>query len=359
LNATPLTPEQHGMLRVVSSSGSLLLTLLSDVLDLAKIEAGEMALEPLAFDAIACIEDVCGLFGASAAQKGVVLDVAIDESLSRWRLGDAMRIRQILQNLLSNAVKFTDAGSIRVSACPGSAPDQVCISVSDTGIGMDEDQIGQLFSRFRQADGSISRRFGGTGLGLAIAQDLAQLMGGQISVNSAKGVGSQFVFTAPLPATEPMIDTATADDVAAVAAIRVLAADDNETNRIVLRTLLGQLGIDVDLVHDGCEAVQAAALMPYDVILMDVHMPVQDGLHATRAIRAGDGPNRATPIIALTADALEKTIEACRAAGMQAHCEKPIVPARLLAAIQTTLEAAVGAVEGEDQPPLAANAQSA
>jgi signal transduction histidine kinase/ActR/RegA family two-component response regulator len=348
LRKTSLSLEQQEMLRVVNGSGELLLTLLNDVLDLAKIEAGAMTLESIAFDAVACAQDVCGLFAAAASQKGLALHFGIEGAPDRWRLGDPTRVRQVLQNLLSNAIKFTETGSVQVVVFAGDTPDQFCVSITDTGIGMDEAQLAKLFNRFQQGDGSISRRFGGTGLGLAIVGDLAHMMGGAILVTSTPNVGSRFVFSASLAITDQTGLIGAPEETGEAATLKVLAADDNETNRLVVRTLLGQLGLSVDVARDGYEAVEAASLAAYDVILMDVHMPELDGLAASRAIRSGGGPNVATPIIALTADALDSTIEACLAAGMNDHCDKPIVLAQLLAKIQKVLED--GNVDDLDEP---------
>lgn len=338
LSRTPLASSQREMLRVINTSGELLVQILDDVLDMSKIESGQMALEQTVFDVGACVEDVCALFANAAAQKGLTIALSVSRDMPRMRMGDPTRVRQILQNLLSNAVKFTQHGEVRVEAS-ALIDGGVSISVIDTGVGMSDAMRARLFHRFMQADDSITRRFGGTGLGLSIANDLASLMGGRIDVDSIEGVGSRFTFEAPLP----IVDQATSPPLAAdpnPTRMRILAADDNETNRLVLRSLLTHVGADVHLTHDGQEVVDAASLQAFDVILMDLHMPVLDGLQAAKAIRTGGGPNAASPIVALTADSLASTIAACEAAGIDAHCIKPIVPARLLAAIQSAMEAA-------------------
>lgn len=338
LQRTTLTPSQSDMVRVINSSGGLLLRLLNDLLDLSKIEAGEMMLEEETIDIVETLNDVAALFTGAAAEKGISFDIAAAEDVGAWRIGDPTRIRQAFQNLISNAIKFTEIGGVTCTL--GRDGDAVVLTVRDTGIGMEEAQQQRLFKRFAQADGSIARRFGGTGLGLSIVQDLAELMGGSVSVSSTLGEGSVFTLRLALPETRPPQDMyrSTEAPTRGLGAIRILGADDNETNRLVLRTLLEPLDFEVVLTINGKEAVAAAEVDAYDLILMDVHMPVMDGISAARAIRCGSGPNATTPIIALTADALPQTIAACRDAGMNSHCEKPIVPAKLFAAIQRLLE---------------------
>jgi PAS domain S-box-containing protein len=347
LGRTPLLPAQSDMLRVINSSGELLLNLLNDVLDLSKIESDQMRLESIAFNVGEVVEDTAVLYLQAASDKGLNFTVSISEDLNPWRIGDPMRTTQILQNLLSNAVKFTARGSIVLNL--SGTDEGIALKIADTGIGMDADQIERLFNRFSQADGSIARRFGGSGLGLAIAHELADMMDGAITVTSTPGEGSVFTATLRLPTAEP-IETGQSSSSPAnaeQAALRVLAADDNETNRLVLRTLLEQIGIQIDLAVDGVDVVEAANLRAYDVILMDLHMPGMDGIAATRAIRTGAGLNAATPIVALTADTLTERIHECMASGMNAHCEKPIMPARLLAVIQQVCEAGPLPVDGE------------
>lgn len=339
LERTPLTSGQREMVRVINTSGSLLLNLLNDVLDLSRIESGRMTIELTQVNLLTCVEEVAALHAPAARQKGLTLSIDVDPTLQPWRMADSTRLRQILQNLVSNAVKFTARGDVEIALHQGDA-DSVSISVRDSGIGISEENQARLFARFAQADTSIARRFGGTGLGLAIAQELAGLMGGAISVESAPGQGSTFTLTVPLQRISPAnLDVPVEQDSVERTDLRVLAADDNETNRLVLRTVLEQVGIFPVFATDGREAAEAAMAEAFDVILMDLHMPNMNGLDATAAIRKS-GPNCATPIIALTADALESTVKACIAAGMTAHCVKPINPARLLATIQEVLDAA-------------------
>ena len=344
LSRTELLPAQREMAGVINQSGEMLLTLLNDVLDLSKIEAGRMELERLAFNAGDAIATVAELYRRPAMKKGLAL--RIDRALepSTPLAGDPVRVRQILQNLLSNAVKFTETGAIAIGvrAIEETETDaRVRFEVRDTGQGLTAEQIERVFAPFAQAETSTTRRFGGTGLGLSICRSLAHLMGGEIGVESEPGVGSTFWFEARFArAHEPNVDAV--EDVVSLAPaqLRILAADDNETNRLVLKVMLGQFGATADFVVNGEEAVAAAEAKPYDVVLMDVHMPVMDGIEAVKRIRAGDGPNRARPIIALSADAMPNNIAAYMHAGCTRFVPKPISPAVLIAAILDSLDEA-------------------
>jgi CheY-like chemotaxis protein/anti-sigma regulatory factor (Ser/Thr protein kinase) len=255
-------------------------------------------------------------------------------------------VRQILYNLISNALKFTERGEVRVTAAAGEGA--LTLSVSDTGIGIPPERAAQLFDKFTQADASTTRRFGGTGLGLAICRELAAMMQGEISVSSRQGEGSTFVVRLPLakvgaaqgPAfavAEPAEARVAPDH--ALPRVRVLAAEDNSVNQLVLKTLLHQIGVEPVVVDNGAEALDAWRAERWDVILMDMQMPVMDGLTATRSIReaeAAEGRSR-TPIVALTANAMAHQIAECRAAGMDGHIAKPIEAARLFAALEAAL----------------------
>jgi PAS domain S-box-containing protein len=354
LERTAMSDKQREMLSVITESGSLLLGILNDLLDAAKIEAGKLELEPSPFNLREAVNSVAALYSGLAAPKGLRVSVNVEGAPDRAILADPLRLRQILQNFMNNAVKFTERGGIAIhvrTLVEDAEKARLRIEVRDTGIGMSEETRQRLFARFAQADGSITRRFGGTGLGLSIARDLAQLMGGEVGCHSIEGEGSIFFVefdaafadsSASSPQTSPDRDDITAHG------LRILAADDNATNRLVLKTLLDQIGLEADFAEDGQLALEMASARPYDLILMDVHMPRMDGREATRNIRAQAGPNAHIPIIALTADVAPDHIEACRAAGMSAHVGKPIQPAQLLAAIS----AAVAEVQAEspDQP---------
>jgi PAS domain S-box-containing protein len=343
MEATPLSDEQRQMLGVINESGQILMTLLSDILDLSKIEAGRMVLESTPFDLRGSVQAVARLYSETAAAKDLQFEVEIQPSAVGWFVGDPTRYRQVLQNLVSNALKFTEEG--RVSICVSASPhagDQVLLrtEVRDTGMGVTPEARQRLFRKFSQADASTTRRYGGTGLGLAICRQLVEAQGGEIDVFSEPGGGSCFWFTLPLArAQRPQEDPQAAQAVqrARGASIRILAAEDNKTNQLVLKALLGQANIELVFADNGVEAVQAARTDDFDAILMDVQMPVMDGMAAAGAIRALKGPRGRVPIVAVTADAMPEQISACLAAGMDAHVSKPLRPDSLFAVIEDVL----------------------
>jgi signal transduction histidine kinase/CheY-like chemotaxis protein len=342
-----LTTEQRSCSLMVRDSAAALLHVIDDVLDISKLEAGKMELDPVDFDLAATIEATVALLAPQAREKGLTLTTDIAAEIRRTFHADAVRVRQILLNLLGNAIKFTARGSVSVAARlalpePGTTArandaQLVAIEVVDTGIGMDDATQARLFQKFSQADSSISRRFGGTGLGLAITRELLGLMGGSISVTSFVGEGSRFTATLPvLPAggevaggTQPVPEAR----VAAVRGLHVLVADDNRINQRLVTALLEAAGHAVDVVTNGREAVEAVLRASYDVVLMDVQMPVMDGVKATRRIRALPPPANAVPIIALTADAVSGAEERYRGAGMDAYLSKPLSPDTLVATL--------------------------
>ena len=329
-----LPDEQRKRLDVVRKSGGLLLGILNDVLDLSKIEAGRMTLTDEVFDLEAALSPVRDLFGPSATGKGLDFGMRVTpEAAGAWR-GDPGRLRQILGNLVSNAVKFTHAGSIHILL--DQVEDQLVMTVRDTGVGIPAAKHAILFDKFMQVDNSATRRFGGTGLGLAISAELAHMMGGRISFDSTEGLGSTFRFAAPLPraegAEDPTLDVALFDEDEGWPPPRVLAAEDNPTNQQVLTAVMAASGCTLEMVSDGASAVAAWKTGRFDVILMDIHMPVMGGIEATQAIRALER-NRGlprTPIIALTADAMSHQVAEYLAAGMDEHLAKPIEIKRLL-----------------------------
>ncbi len=342
-----LPDAQRERLEVVRQSSETLLSLLNDLLDLSKVEEGRIELEVLDFDLGEMIRTACAPFRVMAKEKGVDLSISLADG-PRLRRGDPTRVRQVLVNLVSNAVKFTERGHIEVAV--SQAGDEVSIAVSDTGPGMSPGTIETIFDKFTQADVSTTRRFGGTGLGLAICRELVELMDGRIEVSSELGVGSRFTFSLALPcaeAPEVMSGLQPPAPVRNIPCVRLLAAEDNPVNQLVLSTLLGQAGLNLTIVGDGAEALVAWAGQDWDVILMDVQMPVMDGVSATAAIRAreaSEGRTR-TPIIALTADAMAHHIDDYRAAGMDAVVSKPIRFEELLQALDAVLaDASAGAV---------------
>ena len=336
-----LAPTQRGRLEVIRQSGNLLLAVLNDVLDLSKIEAGKLTLAKEDFELEPTIAATRENYAVQARDKGLDFEVEVDPTAAGWWRGDPDRLRQILGNLLSNAVKFTPQGS--VAACIDVNPDTGALRmvVRDTGVGIAPEKLPSLFEKFTQADNSATRRFGGTGLGLAICRELTQMMGGSIDVESREGKGSVFTVELPLQhgeASDAVAAAAPSHD----AGIRLLAAEDNPTNRQVLTAVMNSLGIDIDIVPDGKEAVEAWRIGGYDLILMDIQMPVMDGIQAAKAIRAAEkkqGRAR-TPIVALTANALSHQVAEYLAVGMDGHVAKPIEIAKLYEAISTALNAA-------------------
>jgi PAS domain S-box-containing protein len=343
MEADEMSPAQRERLAVVRQSGEALLAILNDVLDLSKIEAGKLDLEETEFDIGQLARGAHAAFTAVAAKKRLAFDLKIDKAAKGVYRGDANRVRQILLNLVSNALKFTDAGRVRIAV--ERTGETLVLTVSDTGIGIAPDRLEHLFEKFEQADASTNRRFGGTGLGLSICRELAALMGGEISAHSEPGGGAMFTVTLPLtrvsatsrraarpapkPAPAPMADRP----------LKVLAAEDNSVNQLVLRTLLNQVGLQPVIVENGAHAVVAWEREPWDVILMDVQMPEVDGPTATKIIRERElTANRPrTPIVALTANAMSHQVEAYRAVGMDAFVAKPIEIAALFQAIQDVL----------------------
>ena len=336
------TPRGKELAELISSSGRLLEQVLTDILDFSKIEAGELRLESGVFDAQTLVNRIGALHAEAAALKGLDLDWSVDEAAAGAWQGDAVRITQILSNLLSNAVKFTHDGGITVHV--GRREHGLAFSVSDTGIGFDAEAGARLFRRFEQADASITRRFGGTGLGLAICRSLAELMGGTIQAASNPGEGSTFVVTLPLEPAEAAIDGDIAEPAAEaeVDGIHVLLAEDHPTNQRVVRLILEAAGVRLDVVETGVAALERLSVQAYDVVLMDMQMPEMDGLTATTRLRERERATGAarTPVIMLTANALDEHVQASLAAGADAHLSKPVRADSLLAAIAAALEPA-------------------
>jgi PAS domain S-box-containing protein len=338
-------PEgQRARLEVIRNSGEALLTLLNDLLDLSKIESGEVVLEDGVIDARALADGV-GAFRALVQDKDVALTVALDPSAEGLWTGDPARVRQVLHNLVSNAVKFTERGEIEAAISHDGT--DLILKVSDTGVGIDQDLLHQVFDKFVQADASMTRRFGGSGLGLTICRDLAALMHGRIEVESAKGVGAAFTVRLPAARVEPAVaareaaETASASEAEAPEAeFRVLAAEDNPTNQLVLKTLLAEAGIHPVFVDNGQEAVDAWRGQAWDIVLMDIQMPVMDGVTAVKAMRQAENlEGRArTPIIAVTANAMAHHRAEYLAAGMDEVVAKPINLIELLHAMDCALD---------------------
>jgi len=340
--ADELSLAQHARLAIIRESGQGLLAVINDVLDISKIEAGKLELETAEFDLAGLAESARHAFTALAEAKGIALTLDIAPAAAGVCLGDATRVRQILCNLISNALKFTDRGRVVVELSRRGA--EVRLQVSDTGIGIAAEDLERLFEKFEQADTSTTRRYGGTGLGLAICRQLAGMMGGQIEVTSQLGEGTTFIVALSLPRIEGVPKAPQPETVRAApqekGPLRLLAAEDNEINQLVLTTLLGQLGIEPTVVADGAAAVAAWESGHWDAILMDVQMPRMDGPTAARLIRRREAElgRRRTPILALTANAMSHQAEGYLAAGMDGVVAKPIEVGQLLAALQKVLE---------------------
>ena len=343
LAKTPLGPQQAEMVNLIETSAQTLEALLTDILDLARIEAGRLEIRPEPFDMETSANACAALFQASAAAKELALTVEIDPYAKGSFYGDAPRIRQILSNLLGNAVKFTAQGEVKlaVRAQRDETTTHLVFEVSDTGIGFDAETNARLFGRFQQADGSITRQYGGTGLGLAISRSLAEAMGGDLTADSEPGKGSTFRLILELPRRTGAVEMwgeheAAVEEEADLEAMRVLLAEDHPTNRRVVELILGSAGVDLTSVENGAEAVDMAARSRFDLILMDMQMPVMDGLTAIRAIRRREAREgaRPTPIYTLTANAMQEHAQASDAAGADGHITKPITADGLLRVVE-------------------------
>lgn len=326
--------DSHSMVRLIRASGETLAKILDDVLDFSKIECGKLELEHAPFSVRESLEWGVELFRMKANEKHLRLKLALDDGLPDRLIGDATRIRQILANLISNSIKFTEEGSIEIKAwlAPEGAPQGRCrirVAVCDTGIGIPPDKLGRLFRSFSQVDASTNRRFGGSGLGLVISRSLAEMMGGRIRVESRPGKGSvfEFDFVCEIPAAAEPIPVRV-NDVVPVQ-MRILVAEDNLVNQIVIKLMLQRLGCSVDVVSNGIDVVRQVQAAPYDLVLMDVQMPDIDGLEASRRIRSLSSDCSLIPIVALTASATVEDREACFASGMNDYLSKPLAPRAL------------------------------
>ena len=347
LSRTKLKRGQKDMVRLIETSAQTLESLLSDVLDLARIEAGRLTLKVEPFDLDDAVTPVTALFAPTAVAKGLAFDVEIAPGACGAYAGDVARVRQILSNLISNAIKFTASGSVRVSvgAEPARHGTRLTFAVKDSGIGFDAATRDRLFERFEQADGSITRRFGGTGLGLAISRSLAHAMDGDLSADATPGEGARFVFSvvlpraaaaAPRPRAAPPPVSASHGSPDRVTP-RILLAEDHPINRRVVELILAAIDVELTCVENGEEAVAAFKRQRFDLILMDMQMPVMDGLSAIGEIRAieRDAGGEPTPIYSLTANAMPEHAEASRRAGANAHLTKPITATALIEAVET------------------------
>jgi PAS domain S-box-containing protein len=339
-----MSAENRHHAQLIVDSGKAMMRLLNDILDLSKIEAGQMQISPETIDLRHAVRSCIKLVQPAASQKGLQLDVHVADGLPVHVLVDGLRLRQIILNLLANAVKFTPSGRVRLRAniVDGEAGATLEVTVEDTGIGIPADRQAAVFELFTQAEHSTVKRFGGTGLGLAISKQLADLMGGSLELASEEGVGTTFRLHLPLVEARSSEDTPASTSSAAQAnrSLRVLLAEDHDVNQALMRAMLLRLGHECVIVGDGLQAVEAAIEADkqretaFDLVLMDMQMPIMDGLEAARKIRAaGIAPAR-LPLLALTANAYADDITACLEAGMQAHLAKPIELASLAASLQ-------------------------
>lgn len=319
---------------LIAESGRMMRTLLNDLLDLSKMEAGRMSVETIAFDLSALVADTTAFWRAEAEKKGLILDRLGDEVLPTAVAGDPTRLRQILNNLISNAIKFTPSGAVTLTVTGQDAAFE--FSVTDTGRGMTPAELSRLFAPFEQGQVSTARTHGGTGLGLSISRELARLMGGDLTAASEAGKGAVFTLSIDLPHAA---DTA-APDLADVGQVRVLVVDDHEINRRAVALMLEPFGVELTAAASAAEGLEIAATQPFDVILMDVYMPEMDGREACRRLRGVPGPNRFTPVVACTASGSDQDWADCVAAGMTDHVAKPIDPGALSAAIARVLAGA-------------------
>ena len=356
LQSSKLEKQQQQFVETISNSGAALLAIINDILDFSKIEAGKLELENTPFNLAAAIEGVAMMLTPKVREKSLDLIVDFPPDMHTHYLGDAGRVRQVITNLVGNAVKFTAEGHVSITVRPGTPKNTddelqdnlVEIVVADTGIGVKEDRLQSIFDEFSQAETDTTRRFGGTGLGLAISRNLVEAMGGVLSVDSVYGEGSQFKLVIPLQRHDEMsgaqdekIQSNGLENTTEIAPsnvenviektptnptkkIRLLIAEDNEVNVLVMKHMLDQNKFDLTFVVNGKEAVEECSNKSFDIVLMDVSMPVMDGLEATRIIRSHEQSDKRVPIVAITAHALQSDTDLVLSAGMDDYLSKPV-----------------------------------
>jgi PAS domain S-box-containing protein len=337
---SPLTKEQYEYVKNISKSSDLLLSIINDIIDLSKIEAGKLTLDHVSFNLVDTIHQIKEIMGVKADQKKLNLICQLSDNVPVQVKGDPLRLGQILMNLISNAIKFTDKGHVRVDVTVENRSNDLMtlqFIVADTGIGIAEKDLKHLFKSFSQVDTSIARKYGGSGLGLKISKSLVEMMGGHIDVSSEKDKGSRFSFTVKLsidesnndPSNRFVLEKPKEQDqpdkrsrITHQKDVNILLAEDNPTNQIVAKTILIQLGYSIDIVENGLEAIKAVDMRDYDIILMDVQMPVLDGIEATKRIRSKE-TNKKNTIIAMTANVMQGDRELCLKNGMDDYIGKP------------------------------------
>jgi len=357
-----LDPRPQGMVALIQRSANALLSIIDDILDFSKIEAGRLELEAVDFDVHHLATDILETFENQAGARGLLLDLSIDETRNPMVVGDPVRVRQILVNLISNALKFTHEGGVRVALELGpeaSGRVAVVLRVSDTGIGMTEATRNRIFEAFSQADGSTTRTYGGTGLGLTIVSQLAQMMGGDVAVESEPGKGSTFTVRLTMqrssqPRERQRVPQAPHEPSRAPLRLSVLVAEDNLVNQAVVVGMLERLGCSAVAVGNGREALDVLERESFDVVLMDWHMPVMDGLDATAHIRERGhrGPAGPLPVIAVTARAMQGDRDECERAGMTGFLSKPFTLDQLASVLEGTPGRRSAATPEDDHRPL-------
>jgi signal transduction histidine kinase/ActR/RegA family two-component response regulator len=346
LSDTQLTADQRDMVSTIVNSGSTLLSVLNDILDISKVEAGQLDIECIPVDVMALAQGTKELYALKAQEKGLVLDLEVTAPARCWVESDPTRLRQVAGNLISNAIKFTAKGSVKVCIDMQKIGPKLnlIIEVADTGQGISPDQMRDLFKPFQQLDSSVTRKFGGTGLGLSISQQICELMNGSISVESRVGVGTVFTALVKVKKAEA-VHAETSQSVDAARAVldsrvwRILVAEDNRTNQLVLTKLLKDIDLDLQIVADGQCAVSTYQTGSFDLILMDINMPKMGGIEAARKIRSyeQDSGSSNVAIIALTANSMKHQIDEYLSAGMSGHLAKPLRKADLIQALASAL----------------------
>ena len=360
LYKTTLTSRQSTFLHAILHSAEHLLVIINDILDISKIEAGKLNLEAIGFSMQESVQGALEVMQHKAEEKGLVLKAVIDEAVNEVLIGDPHRFKQVLLNMISNSIKFTEKGSVTIGCsvlATAAGRQTIQIAVTDTGIGMDEAYLGQLFNKFSQEDDSVARKYGGTGLGMSICKKLIELMDGKIEVSSKKNEGTSITFILPfqtgnqsdLPAKEEMVFNSSL-----LAGCRILLVEDNEMNRLVATTTLEHYSVELQEAVNGEEAIRMLKNAHFDLVLMDVQMPVMNGIEATHAIRRDISAT--IPIIALTANAIKGESDKCIAAGMNAYISKPFQEQVLVRTICSLLGKETGTAIPEKPAPTSAEA---
>lgn len=322
-----LDEEQSELVTLISQSSNSLLSIINDILDLSKIEAGYLELQKEPFNLPRLVKDICDINRSLAIDKQVEVNVDVEPGTPEFLSGDPVRIRQIIMNLVTNAIKFTGEGQVNINVGYDQIDAErynIFIEVCDTGIGIPKDRIDKIFESFEQADINIGRNYGGTGLGLTICKSLVDLMDGYLEVESEAGKGASFIITLPLKKTAAMEEIHSLDSLQKNYRKKVLLAEDNPVNQRVAEKMLNKVGVDVEMVFDGSEAIKAANEQAYDLIIMDIEMPIMNGIDACISIKNTEGPNQGTPIIAMTASVLDEDRARIMEAGMQGMVGKPV-----------------------------------